>query len=304
MGAFTGGLGWFGFTASAGHALLGFSIGFTAGQALGSVLFPMKLPNQEGPRLSDLTVSSATNGAPIPIGYGPYRFAGNIIWSPGLVEHSKTTKHSSKGGPSYSSTEYTYTCSFAVSFGESYGVTPADRFGDIAKIWFDSKVTYDTSVATLGITYRGNYDSGTHYNLNDIVTYSNGKNYKCIWPAGTTGITPTFKWFGWQYWSYYSGSIADIEFQKYPAPTIYHGTETQDPDPIIQGIEGVNATPAFRGLIYVVWEDFPLADFGNRVPNIQALVSFGNPTLAEVVQDLCRRAGLDPNTEVDVSLLA
>ncbi len=48
---------------------------------------------------------------------------------------------------------------------------------------------------------------------------------------------------------------------------IYKGSETQSADSLIQAIEGVTKTPAYRGLCYVVFEDFPLADFGNRIPN-------------------------------------
>ncbi len=48
---------------------------------------------------------------------------------------------------------------------------------------------------------------------------------------------------------------------------MYKGGETQLPDPLIESYEGVGATPAYRGLAYIVTEDFPLADFGNRIPN-------------------------------------
>lgn len=47
----------------------------------------------------------------------------------------------------------------------------------------------------------------------------------------------------------------------------YTGSDVQLPDPFIQSCEGVDNTPAYRGLSYVVIEDFPLADFGNRIPN-------------------------------------
>jgi hypothetical protein len=205
-GFFTGGLAWAaeGTAFAVGAAMTGLSIGLTAGNILGGLLFPMQLPNQVGPRLNDLTVSTSTNGSAIPIGYGTFRFAGNIIWSPGLQEHSKTTKQGGKGGPSYSSTTYTYTASWATTWGEG----PAT----ILKIWFDSKIGYD---ATSG---------------SNIATY--------------------------------------------PAPTFYPGNEAQMPDPLIQGMVGVNKTSAFRGLVYAVWEDFLLTDFGNRIPNQQALVQF------------------------------
>lgn len=46
---------------------------------------------------------------------------------------------------------------------------------------------------------------------------------------------------------------------------IYTGTGEQLPDALIQAYEG--DTTAHRDLAYVVFEDFPLADFGNRIPN-------------------------------------
>lgn len=48
---------------------------------------------------------------------------------------------------------------------------------------------------------------------------------------------------------------------------MYHGDEQQLPDSLIQSIEGSDKTPAYRGLSYIVFEDFPLADYGNRIPN-------------------------------------
>jgi len=48
----------------------------------------------------------------------------------------------------------------------------------------------------------------------------------------------------------------------------YPGSETQTPDPKIAAIEG--DAPGYRGLCYIVFEDMPLADFGNRLPVITA----------------------------------
>ncbi len=48
---------------------------------------------------------------------------------------------------------------------------------------------------------------------------------------------------------------------------IYKGCEMQMPDPMIESFEGVGKTPAFRGQAYAVFEDFPLAEFGNYLPN-------------------------------------
>ncbi|MDX2113677.1 MAG: glycoside hydrolase TIM-barrel-like domain-containing protein [Alphaproteobacteria bacterium] len=48
---------------------------------------------------------------------------------------------------------------------------------------------------------------------------------------------------------------------------IYRGDEDQLPDSLISGFEGAARTPAYRGQCYVVFEDFQLAEFGNRIPN-------------------------------------
>jgi hypothetical protein len=48
----------------------------------------------------------------------------------------------------------------------------------------------------------------------------------------------------------------------------YPGDETQAPDPFIAAKMGAGSTPAYRGTAYVVFEDLPLGDFGNRIPQL------------------------------------
>jgi len=57
---------------------------------------------------------------------------------------------------------------------------------------------------------------------------------------------------------------------------LYLGNETQEPDPIIEAIEGVENAPNYKGLAYIVFEDLPLADFGDRIPQCSFEV-FANP---------------------------
>lgn len=47
---------------------------------------------------------------------------------------------------------------------------------------------------------------------------------------------------------------------------VYPGSETQEPDPLIEAKEGT--APAYRGLAYVVFERLPLDDYGNRLPQL------------------------------------
>jgi hypothetical protein len=47
----------------------------------------------------------------------------------------------------------------------------------------------------------------------------------------------------------------------------YYGTQTQTPDSLIESYMGVGKTPAYRGMAYIVMENFPIAAYGNRIPN-------------------------------------
>ena len=49
---------------------------------------------------------------------------------------------------------------------------------------------------------------------------------------------------------------------------VHTGDEAQEPDPLIVAKEGAGQAPAYRGLAYVVFERLPLADFGDRVPQL------------------------------------
>lgn len=49
---------------------------------------------------------------------------------------------------------------------------------------------------------------------------------------------------------------------------VHSGDEAQAPDPLIASAQGIGATPAHRGIAYVVFEDLALADYGNRIPSL------------------------------------
>ena len=48
--------------------------------------------------------------------------------------------------------------------------------------------------------------------------------------------------------------------------TIYLGDEAQLPDPELEGHTGVGDCPAYRGLSYVVWNNYDITDFGSAIP--------------------------------------
>lgn len=49
---------------------------------------------------------------------------------------------------------------------------------------------------------------------------------------------------------------------------VHAGSEDQQPDGLIEAIEGAGQAPAYRGLAYVVLEDLALEKFGNFIPNL------------------------------------
>ncbi|MBC2778305.1 phage tail protein [Parasphingopyxis marina] len=74
----------------------------------------------------------------------------------------------------------------------------------------------------------------------------------------------------------------EADFRFYP------GDEGQDVDPLIASAEGMNGTPAYRGLALAVFENMQLADFGNRIPSLtfEAEAEPGAVSLATIVGEL------------------
>jgi hypothetical protein len=54
---------------------------------------------------------------------------------------------------------------------------------------------------------------------------------------------------------------------------LYLGTETQLPDPTEQADKGVNATPAYRGIVGAFFQNYPLDDSGGLPPQITVLIA-------------------------------
>ncbi len=75
--------------------------------------------------------------------------------------------------------------------------------------------------------------------------------------------------------SYYDVRIGEDQvFMDDLVFRFYQGDEDQLPDPLILEDKGEDETPAYKGIVYIVLEDFPLEDFGNRIPNITAEINF------------------------------
>src|SRR5665213_2082899 len=275
------------------------------------------------PPLRDLQYMAATNGAPIPFGYGSCRVAGNVLWTPG-IKYGQITKTTGEQGINLGPKgSYVFTASVAVSFGEGPGT--------IVRIWADTKLIYDSDPAATSdipvsdfpawsatqlynpgnqVNYLGQvwqalaistnsapsqtnsnwdiistyppYANNTEYLAGDIVSY-NGLLYVCqvannngnvgaITPD--SGDTASINSEDVLYWILLTSLYGNVAQVGRANPTIYPGDQAQLPDPTIQAAEGATLTPAYRGQVYFMWEDFPLTNFGDRIPSFRAQVLY------------------------------
>ncbi len=105
----------------------------------------------EGPRITELAVTTSSYGQAIPRRFGRTRVPGTIIWATDLVESSES--HGGKGQPSR--TSYSYSVSFAVAVSS----TPISRIG---RVWAEGDLLIgadsDMKVGGAIRTYLGHGD--------------------------------------------------------------------------------------------------------------------------------------------------
>lgn len=64
----------------------------------------------------------------------------------------------------------------------------------------------------------------------------------------------------------YDATVSPISNPR--GAVIYPGSDSQDPDPVIEAAEGLGKAPAYRGTAYVVFERMTLTDFGGMLPSL------------------------------------
>lgn len=223
-------------------AMVGWNLLFYAGATIVARALAPKPKPIEGPRVDDLKVTTSAYGANIAHGYGVTRIGGNLIWALPIREQKHTERVGGKGGgPSQKIITWSYWFTGAVAVGEG----PID---DILRIWADSKLVFDRG-GNLQASERERRRLNTSQEFNDqfIDALDSGGEYTGTRRAGWT-------------------------------IRLYKGTEDQLPDPAMEADIGVENTVPHRGIAYVVFDDCPLADFGNRVPNFSFEVAWkANP---------------------------
>lgn len=210
-------------------------MGYAVGSAVGSALFGPKAPDQEGPRLKDLNVITSQEGAPIPKVYGSARLSGNVIWGKPLQEHKKKKK--AGGGKGGGSPKVTtYTYTLDFAMGLCEG-----EIAGIVRMWDNGKLILDASPLTAA---EQAIVSGGGYVPDAVARFSSFFNKTTELIGG--------------------GSMR-----------VYPGSETQMPDPLIEADLGVGNTPAYRGLAYIVFDNYPTQQMPNITVEVVASGSSG-----------------------------
>lgn len=84
--------------------------------------------------------------------------------------------------------------------------------------------------------------------------------------------------------------------------SVYTGTEDQEPDPVMESVEGDGNVPAYKGLAYIVFEDMQLTDFANRIPNLEFEIATVS-TEQDVIKDFTPAYSFDYDEEHGLYIL-
>lgn len=249
-----------------GSALLGGGSFFMKAAILGaSVAGSMLMNGRKKPvgKLNDLRVSSASYGRGIPKLWGTMRVTGNMFWSTEFREEKVYI--SSKGKPKSSGKGqkmekkgkaqpvYKYYAYFAMGLCEG----PVD---EVLRIWADNNLIYNK--------YNPDDDDlvGPGFTTQDDDRTGKSSQRSAGGKKGNGGHSGRFMY------------------------RFYDGSEEQMPDPYMVGKEGAENVPAYRGLSYLMFDNFALEDFGNRIPTITAEIASKSQSKALVL-----RMENDPN---------
>lgn len=223
----------------------GAQIGFIVGSTIGGVLFPEEIP---GPRLNDIPIQTSRDGIPIPIGWGIIHTRGNIIQLNPLREEIREESAGKGGGATITSTHYFRT--FAVGVCRSID----GPIAGIRRIWENDKLVYDARAHAL-------YEYPNLFGWDEP-----GKD----WDPLLVFLQQPPPWFNawmWQDVDPATLKITPEEAARYAAQLmVYYGDEAQLPDSELEAHWGTDWTPAFKGLSYIVWNNYDLTNFGASIP--------------------------------------
>lgn len=183
-------------------------------------------------RAEEFSAGDGNYGDIIAYGFGTRPYDGKPIWAT-AVEERTTSSSKKKGG--FLGIGYTkvttITYDYYATFAVSFCVGPAKR---LVKLWLNDELVYD----------------GENYFDNEDFTAPQ-QQQKFLFAAQRR-------------------EQFNLQQDKRVPYRFYKGNETQEPDPTIAAIEGANLTPAYRGLVYMVFDRLNLKQFNDQIPKVRA----------------------------------
>lgn len=257
------------------------AVGFAIGSAIGGFLFAPEGPTVEGPRLGDTDVTASSLGKVIPFHYGVTRSGGNVFWSAGLKEVKKEERSGGggKGGGGGGATQVTY--EYYASFAAAFGRGPAE---DVLRMWADGKLIYDATGTGGGTsnsapTFNFRFIKGGPGTTPDALISESINRRLAGKPDVNEGNGPQSSY------RTMNDLIAETSASGDPRSAIYATYLTTLKNAAEAGgaeVPDYGFTPAYKELCYIVFDDMPLADFGNRIPNITAEIVWTSDSEVEV----------------------
>lgn len=234
-----------------------------------------------------LGISAATIGGTIGIMVGSYIDSAYLF--PALFGGGGASSSTTVYGPRLGQTNLVPITEYGVSIPRMYGTARVP--GQL--IWASQvreRVTESIGTSTTKVK-RGKSSSTVRSEIRrvDYKYYADFAVLLCQGPIEEVGAI------------YLAGKLATPEFVSEHVK-VYLGTESQTPDTDIQADVGAALAPAYRGRAYLVFVDVPLELFGNRIPEVSAVVRAAPSTLSAVVDDVMRAAGV-PSSRVHVDPL-
>ncbi len=282
-----------------------------------------------GPRLNEIRIQSAEEGSPANIVLGPYtRVAGTVIWhSQVIAEEVDSGGGGGKGGGGGSdgASGYNYFVDIAIAFA-------IQNTTEIRKIIAEGKLVYDSdpdvslassliqitapNVRTMRLISSDpdcdltKLRAGFNAVIGGAANGANNGSFNCFGSSRNPGAGTTVADFRNPAAIPESAGASITITQDLPewdesmvsVVRTYNGAGSQIPDELIEAYEGAGNVPGFNGTTYIVMNRLFLGPYGNRVPNINALIEQSSATPAAAITTLMGMAGRS-SSDYDVTAL-
>lgn len=239
----------------------------TVGDALavlGTIAGFLLRPHPQTPTFKNMT---SAWGKPWPQVFNSGRISGQCIQAGDVTKHTNKLKKTSK-------------------FSQTFAMGICAGPHNIGRIWADNIVIYDPRP----VTDPPPWQPDTQYGAGDPVVPTAGSPDRffvatvdglsgSVEPAWNNAINAVTRDNEEVWNTQKEPKVRKVGLQYNFTMRIYEGGETQLPDSALEELVGVGNQSAYRGLTYIVFENFNLSKNGNRIPNIEAeVLEFNTPT--------------------------